>query len=51
MKISRRNFLKSAATGIGSVTLAGLSAVEAGATQPGCPWHRRRRSYDRDNGL
>jgi succinate dehydrogenase/fumarate reductase flavoprotein subunit len=34
MKISRRSFLKAAATGIGSATLAGFGTVEAGATQP-----------------
>jgi 3-oxosteroid 1-dehydrogenase len=33
MKTSRRCFLKATATGIGSATLAGLCAVEAGATQ------------------
>ena len=33
MTTSRRYFLKSAATGMGSAALAGLGAVEAGATQ------------------
>ena len=33
MKTSRRYFLKTAATGIGSGTLAGLGVMEAGATQ------------------
>jgi hypothetical protein len=33
MKTSRRFFLKSAATGIGSGTKAGLGVIEAGATQ------------------
>jgi 3-oxosteroid 1-dehydrogenase len=33
MKTSRRFFLKATATGVGSAALAGLGAVEAGATQ------------------
>jgi succinate dehydrogenase/fumarate reductase flavoprotein subunit len=33
MKTSRRNFLKATATGVGSVTLAGLGAAQAEATQ------------------
>jgi succinate dehydrogenase/fumarate reductase flavoprotein subunit len=34
MEISRRSFLKAAATGIGSATLTGIGAVSAEATQP-----------------
>ena len=34
MKISRRSFLKAAATGIGSTALSGLGAVKAEAMQP-----------------
>ena len=33
MKTSRRNFLKTAATGVGSATLGGIVTLEAGATR------------------
>ena len=33
MKTSRRNFLKTTATGVGSATLAGISAAGCGASR------------------